>query len=148
MIGLRCQKPTWSSPQETVRRTSPRATASAARPASAGGNELSDLAFTLGARLGGLGLDGAPPGRGEDREGDEGEEPRDVEVEPVRQHELEADHERSRQRCELERVLPPGDEEDRDRGGDDGPFEPGLDVMQVREARVLVPVPDRERRRA
>src|SRR5919201_2087235 len=124
MIGLRCQKPTWSSPQETVRRTSPRATASAARPASAGGNELSDLALTLGTRAGGLGLDGAPHNRRKHREGDEGEEPRDVEVEPVRQHELEADHERSRERRELERVLRPRDEEDGDRGGDDGPLEP------------------------
>ena len=40
-------------------------------------------------------------------ERDEGEEPRDVEVEPVRQHELEADEQRRGERGELERRLAP-----------------------------------------
>ena len=41
----------------------------------------------------------------EQSERDEGEEPRDVEVEPVRQHELEADQERTGQRGKLQRRL-------------------------------------------
>src|SRR5918999_5585067 len=110
MIGLRSQKPTWSSAHATVRRTSPTATAWAVRPASAGGDELSSLAFTLGACLGGRGLDGRDEGRGKHCEGDEGEEPRDVEVEPVRQHELEADEQGARERGELERCLGAGEE--------------------------------------
>src|SRR5919205_2505 len=49
MIGFRPQKPTWRSPHEIVRRTSPRAIAAAGPPVSAGWDELSDLALMLAA---------------------------------------------------------------------------------------------------
>src|SRR5919201_822821 len=98
MISFRPQKPRWRSAQETVRRASPTRTPGAAAPASAGRNELSDLAFTLAAGLGSLRLDRAAERRREDGEGDEREEPRDVEVEPMCQDELEADRESRRER--------------------------------------------------
>src|ERR687896_1228186 len=102
MIWLRCQNPTCRRPHEIVRTTRPTATASAVRSPSAGGDELSDLAVTLGAPLGGFRLGQAHQRRREHGKGDEREEPRDVEIEPVRQYQLEADEKRARERCELE----------------------------------------------
>src|SRR5688500_19840498 len=86
----------------------------------------------------------------EQGEGDEGEEPRDVEVEPVRQHELEADQDRGRQRGQLEDRLPPRDEGDEERARDEEHLEHLLHGVQVRHAggAVLPPAPERERRLA
>src|SRR5215211_201120 len=96
MIGLRPQKPTWSSPHETVSSTSPRARAAAAPgpPVSAGRDELSDLALMLGAGVRALLGHRPRESRRQDREGHKREEPWDVEIEPVREDELEADQER------------------------------------------------------
>src|ERR687898_79092 len=55
----------------------------------------------------------------EQGEGDEGEEPRDVEIEPVRQHELEADQGRRRQRRQLQDRLPPRHEGGCEGAGDE-----------------------------
>src|SRR5690348_13588939 len=61
---------------------------------SAGNDKLTRLSIT---DL--LGLDdGLGPTRGERRDRDEGEEPRKIEVEPVREDQLEADEERGGQR--------------------------------------------------
>src|SRR6187551_3056172 len=65
---------------------------------------------------------GAGTGR-QEREGDEGEEPRDVEVEPVRQHELEADQHGGGERGELEDRLPPRHERNEQRAGDEKDLE-------------------------
>src|SRR4029450_7488771 len=146
MIGFRSQKPTCRRPQEIVRRTSPSAMAEPARPASAGWDELSDLALMLGPRGSRLRLERPLQRRREDGEGHEREEPGDVEIEPVGQDELEADENRGRERAQLDHVLPSRDEVDRDGGHEEDDLEPCLDVVQVREARVLVPVPDGEGR--
>src|SRR5215211_2504849 len=146
MIGFRCQNPTCRRPQEMLRRTSPSAIAGPAPPASAGRDELSDLALMLGPARSGLDLHDAPDGRREDGEGDEGEEPGDVEIEPVREDELEADEDRRGEGAELDHVLPPWHEVDDQSAEKDCELEHGLKTMQVEEARVLVPVPDRERR--
>src|SRR5919199_1079159 len=87
------QRSTCRGPHESVRRTRPTAMAGPAPPASAGRDELWEVALMLGSAGGGLRLDDALGGRREHRERDEWEEPRDVKVEPVRQHELEADQE-------------------------------------------------------
>ena len=64
------------------------------------------------------------------------EEPREVEVEPVGQDELEADQQRARQRGELERRLPPrAGTATATRAGDEQPLEHLLEPVQVREAR-------------
>src|SRR5688500_900543 len=57
--------------------------------------------------------------RAQHGEGDEGEEPGDVEVEPVREHELEPDQDRAGQGRELERRLVPGEEREGERAGHD-----------------------------
>src|ERR687895_1795361 len=59
------------------------------------------------------------PGGSEHREGDEGEEPGQVEVEPVRERQLEADQHCGRERRELKDGLAPRHEEDRDRADDE-----------------------------
>src|SRR5215207_3379298 len=148
MIGFRCQIPTCRRPQEMLRRRSPSAIAGPAPPASAGRDELSDLALMLGPARSGLDLHDAPDGRREDGEGDEGEEPGDVEIEPVREDELEADEDRRGESAELDHVLPPWHEVDTHGADQDYDLQRGLEPMQVGEARVLIPVPDRERRRA
>src|SRR6185369_7205986 len=94
MICVRLQKPVCRSAHEIVRSTIPSATACATRLDSARGYECSRLVVKLGGRLGrGCGEER----RREEGEGDEGEEPRDVEVEPVRQHDFEADEKRGRE---------------------------------------------------
>src|SRR3954466_3396776 len=148
MIWSRSQKPTWSSPQETVRRTMPRASASARRPGSARGNECSLLVLKLFGRICGLCRRGRMKRGGQQGEGGEGEEPRDVEVEPVRQHQLESDQQGGRERGQLELVLHLRNEVDDERAEQEQDLERRLHVMEVREAGKLVPVPDRERRRA
>src|SRR4249919_2455973 len=81
-------------------------------------------------------------------EGDEGEEPRDVEIEPVRQRELEADQERGGDRSQLQDRLTARHEGGQDRSGDDEHLQHLLDDVQVRDAGgvVLAPAPDREGR--
>ena len=78
----------------------------------------------------------------------EGEEPRDVEVEPVRQDELEADQQRAGQRGELERRLPPREEGGRDRAERRAATSSTCwSQAQVGQPGVvLAPVPERERR--
>src|SRR5918995_1248278 len=84
----------------------------------------------------------------EDGEGDEGEEPGQVEVEPVGQHKLEADQHRGGERGELQDRLLPRDEGDEQRAPDDEHLEHLLDDVQVGHAAgtVLAPAPDREGR--
>src|SRR5688572_14476036 len=84
----------------------------------------------------------------EDGEGDEGEEPGDVEVEPVRQHELERDQDGGGERGELQDRLSPRHESDQHAPRDDEHLEHLLDGVEVRHARgvVLPPTPDREGR--
>src|SRR5215472_4637891 len=84
---------------------------------------------------------------GDDGDGDEGEEPGDVEVEPVRQHDLEPDQQRPGERGELERALPRGEERRGDGAEHEQPLEHPLYQVEVREAArvVLRPVPERER---
>ena len=85
--------------------------------------------------------------REEQREQDEREHPGKVEVEPVREAELDREEHRGRERGELERPLVPGhdghDPGERDRGY----LDDGLERRQVRDpARVVrPPAPDRER---
>src|SRR6186713_1446270 len=64
-------------------------------------------------------------------EGDEGEEPRDIEIKPVRQHKLEADQDRGGERGELEDRLLPRHERGQDRAGDDEHLHHLLDDVQV-----------------
>ena len=68
---------------------------------------------------------------GKERERDEGEKPRDVEVEPVRQHELEADQERTGEGCELKRRLARGKEGKGDRPDDEEPLEHPLHDAKI-----------------
>src|SRR5687768_16850532 len=70
----------------------------------------------------------------EDGEGDEGEEPGEVEVEPVREHELEGDQDRAGERRELEDRLLPGDEGDEQGSRDDEHLEHLLDDVEVGHA--------------
>src|SRR3954451_14145641 len=145
MIWSRSQKPTWSSPQETVRRTMPRASASARRPGSARGHEGSLRVLKVFGRICGLCRRGRMERGGQQGEGGEGEEPRDVEIEPVRQHELEADQQRGRERGELQLVLHSRHEVEEERAEQKQHLERRLHVVEVGKARVLVPVPDGER---
>src|SRR5580765_1842557 len=80
-------------------------------------------------------------------ERDEGEEPGDVEVEPVRQNELEADQKRAGQGPKLQRRFDPGEECRGDCTDDEKTFEHPLDDVEVRNPAcvVLRPVPERER---
>src|SRR3990170_1988306 len=82
----------------------------------------------------------------EDGEADEGEEPGDIEVEPVRQHELERDQDGGGKRGELQDRLPPRHERDQHGARDDEHLEHLLDGMEVRHAggAVLAPAPHRE----
>src|SRR6187200_1533877 len=113
MICVRLQKPVCRSAHEIVRSTIPSATACATRLGSARGYECSWLVLKLGRRLGRLRRRGKERRR-EEGEGDEGEEPWDVEVEPVRQHDFEADEKSGREGGHLELVLHARDEEHRE----------------------------------
>src|SRR6185503_1154013 len=148
MICVRLQKPVCKSAHEIVRSTIPSATACATRLDSARGYECSWLVLKLGGRLGRLRRGRGKERRREEGEGDEGEEPRDVEVEPVRQHDFEADEKRGRESCHLELVLHARDEEHRERAEEEQHLQAGLEMVEVGVAGVLVPVPDREGRRA
>src|SRR5205085_2535730 len=128
-----------------ITRTDARATASATRRRSAGRDQLASLSITLGSRLG---RDTLPLRRQHD-EREEREEPRQVEVEPVRQHELEADQERGGQRGELAGGLPARQEVRRDGRDREEHLEHALKDVEVGQPRaILPPVPDRERRLA
>src|SRR6185295_1327367 len=70
----------------------------------------------------------------EHREGDEGEEPWDVEIEPVRQHDLEADQHRCSQRSELQDRLAPRDERHEQRAPDQQDLQHLLDEVKVGNA--------------
>src|SRR5688500_18324280 len=87
---------------------------------------------------------------GEQREDGEGEEPREVEVEPVRQHELEGRDQRRGQRRELQRRLPARNERCGERTGEHERLHDLVRKVEVRYAArvVLPPVPDREWRLA
>src|SRR5215207_1830307 len=84
----------------------------------------------------------------EDREGDEGEEPWDVEIEPVRQHELESDQDGGGQRSELQDRLAPRQERDEHGACDQEHLQHLLDDMEVGHTFrvILAPAPGRERR--
>ena len=86
--------------------------------------------------------------RQQQREQDEGQEPRDVEVRPVGERELEADEHGSAQRGELERALAQRDRRDDAGEREDADLEDHLHDVEVRDpARVvLAPVPRREGR--
>ena len=66
----------------------------------------------------------------------------------MREHELEADQERTGERSELKRRLPGREERRSDRADDKNPFQHPLDDVEVRDAArvVLRPIPERERR--
>src|SRR5215207_4969313 len=83
-------------------------------------------------------------------EGDEGEEPRDVEIEPVRQHELEPDQDCGGEGGELQDRLPTGHEREEHRARGDEHLQDLLEDVEIRHALrpVLAPAPDRERRLA
>src|SRR5438132_12262078 len=66
----------------------------------------------------------------EEGERDEGEEPRAVEIEPVRQHELEADQQRGRESRELERRLAAREARERDRAQHEPPLQAVLARVQ------------------
>src|SRR5256885_13190903 len=86
---------------------------------------------------------------GEGHEGDEGEEPGQVEIEPVGQHQLETDQQSCGQRRQLAYRLSSRHEVHDDRADHEQNLQAPLDQMQVRIARaVLLPVPDRKRRMA
>ena len=93
-----------------------------------------------------MGVDGR--GRREHRDRGEGEEPRDVRVEPVGEDELEAGEQRRGERGELERRLVARDERGDERADDEQHLEHVLHRMEVGEAArvVLPPVPQREGR--
>src|SRR6187397_3025850 len=111
-ISCSSYHPVWSRPQET--RNS--ATASAA-------------ATSVNRRDAGT--------RNQHCEGDKGEEPGDVEVEPVRQHDLEADQDGGCERGELQEC-------DQHCAPDKEHLEHLLDDVEVRHARrvVLAPAPE------
>src|SRR5438094_5287219 len=144
MIWPRLNQPWCSKVHEAKKRTIANAAAAAAAPGLAGGNQLRERTFIA------LSLDDRFPRR-RGRQGrvrNEWEEPRDVEVEPVRQHELEAEQQHAGQRRELERRLAPRNERERDGREHEEHLEHTLREMQVGQSLcvVLLPVPDRERR--
>src|SRR6185312_12995713 len=131
MICVRFQKPVCRSAHEIVRSTIPSATACATRLGSARGYECSWLVLKLGRRLCGLSRWRGKKRRREEGEGDEGEEPRDVEVEPVRQHDFEADEKSGREGRHLELVLHARDEEHRERAEEQQHLQTGLEMVEV-----------------
>src|SRR5262245_60092593 len=142
MIRSCVKKPRWSTLQPTRNRTHAANVAAKAKLVSAGRDEL---ALSVVMRRNSL---HAPAAGGQHDEGDEREEPRDVEVEPVRQRELEADQHGGGERGELERRLAARDEVAGDRPRDE---ERDRDLLERAEVGdpcrvVLAPAPDRERR--
>src|SRR6478609_5075824 len=113
MIRSCVKNPRWSTPQPTRNSAHATSVAAKAKPVSAGRNEL---AVSVVMRRRSL---YAPAAGNKHDEGDEGEEPRDVEVEPVRQRELEADQDGRGQGGQLERRLAPRDEVAGDRARDE-----------------------------
>src|SRR5260221_7698690 len=85
--------------------------------------------------------------RKEERERDERQRPQEIEVEPVREHDLEPEQDRGGQGSQLERPLPARDEGNEERECGRATLEDPLDEMEVRQpARVvLAPIPERER---
>src|SRR5918992_4878332 len=107
-------------------RKTPSATVAAAQAASARRYELSDRALIRRR------LDACPRREwSERREGHEREEPRNVEVEPMREDELEANHERSRERCQLDEILLSRHEVERGGDSEQHELEDRLDGCQV-----------------
>src|SRR3954469_14635917 len=88
----------------------------------------------------------SPAARRQHDEDDEREEPRDVEVEPVRQRELEADQDGTGESGELESRLAARDEVAGDRARHEQADRRRLEKAEVRDPRrvVLAPAPDRE----
>src|SRR5713101_1897124 len=129
MICPRANHPWWSTNHEAMKRTIANA-AGRATPRLAGSDQLRDwtlIALSLDDRLG-CGR------RRERRVRDEREEPGDVEVEPVRQHELEAEQQDARQRGELKRRLAPRHERERNGREHDERLEHALREMQIRQS--------------
>src|SRR5262245_24355302 len=126
MICVRLQKPVCRSAQEIVKSTIPSAIACATRAGSARGNECSWLVLKLGGRLGRLDRTRRHERGCEESEGDEWEEPRDVEVEPVREHDLKADQKRGGQCRKLDLMLDTRHEEESDGGDHQGDLQAGL----------------------
>src|SRR4051795_1626507 len=125
MICPRESQPWWSAihtPMNTAIATAP----SAAMRWSAGCDQLSDrLLNGLGAGLGCR--------RRQRRVRDEGEEPRDVEIEPVCQHELEAEQQHTGQRGELQGRLALRNVRKSEHCDDEQRLQEALQDVQVRE---------------
>src|SRR5439155_27060297 len=137
------KNPRWSTPQPTRNSTVAASAATTAIQASAGRDQLACRAITR-SRL----LRPPPSARRQDDEGDEREEPGDVEVEPVRQGQLEPHEHGGGQSCELQGRFPLRDEVARERAHHDEGDNHLLEPAEVRDAGcvVLAPAPDRERR--
>src|SRR5438128_12417644 len=139
-----CRKnPRCSTPQPTRKSTIATSVAATANGGSTGRDQLAGSVLIRGSRL------GPPRGTGcQHDERGEGEEPGDVEVEPVREGELEADQDGRGQRGELERRLAAGDEVAGDRPGHEQSDDDLLEPAEVGDSGrvVLPPAPDRERR--
>src|SRR6266571_7750558 len=97
-MGCCRKKPRWSTPHPTRKSTIATSVAATAIGGSTGRDQLAGSVLIGGRRF--LTPSGA---RRQDDERGEGEEPWDVEVEPVRQRELEADQDGRGERGELER---------------------------------------------
>src|SRR6266540_2082085 len=139
-IWPRSNQPWWIPIHEPTKTASATAAAAALTNGDGFRNSLIDDRHRLGHRL----------CRRQRRVGDEGEEPRDVEVRPVRQHHLESEQEDAGQRRELQRRLPPRNHSEDERRSHEERLEEPLHDLKVRDALrvVLAPVPDRERRLA
>src|SRR5262245_9507518 len=141
---MRCsvKNPRWSTPHATRKSVHATSVAAKAKPVSAGRDQL---ALRDGMRRNSL---HARTAGGQDDEGDEREEPRDVEVEPVGQGQLEADQDGRGEGRELERRLAPRDEVAGDRPHHEQQDRDLLERAEVGNAGsvVLAPAPDRERR--
>src|SRR3569833_30986 len=98
-------------------------------PASASSRPSGRDQYPLWVIIGRPGVSARPterPRRRDQREGDEREEPRQVEVDPVREHELEADDQRGGERREPQRRTVARPPRERDSGGDQQHLEPPL----------------------
>src|SRR5262249_37758107 len=142
MIRCSVKNPRWSTAHATRKSAHATSVAAKAKPASAGRDEL---ALSVVMRRNSL---HARTAGGQHDEGHEREEPRDVEVEPVGQGQLEAEQDGRGQGGELERRLAPRDEVARDRADDEERDRELLERAEVGDPGrvVLAPAPDRERR--
>src|SRR5262245_66646672 len=104
MIRCSVKNPRWSTAHATRNSAHATSAAAKAKPASAGRDELALSVVMRGHSL------HARTAGGQHDEGHEGEEPRDVEVEPVGQRQLEADQDGCGESGELEWSLAPRDE--------------------------------------